>query len=107
LPAPVAPESLLGEWVHRHEEDAGDRMVFVRGGEALPPSRGRRRLALGADGALDGSIPGRSDAPDALHGRWTLAAPDRLRLSWTRPETGEERFRVEAVDSDRLVLVRS
>ena len=102
----IAAASLLGEWVHRHEEDAGARQVFVRAGAALPPSRGRRRLALRADGALEGSVPGRTDAPEALRGSWSLAAPDDLRLAWTTPETGEERFRVEAVSGDRLVLVR-
>ena len=102
----VSPASLLGVWIHRHEEDAGARQVFVRPGAELPRSRGRRRLALLAGGALEGSVPGRSDAPEGLRGSWSLAPPDRLRLAWTAPETGEEGFRVEAVDGERLVLVR-
>ena len=102
----VAPEGLDGEWIHRHEEDRGAREVFVRAGAALPPSRGRRHLALRAGGALEGSVPGRSDAPEILSGRWSLAPPDRLRLVWTAPESGEERFRVDSLETDRLVLVR-
>lgn len=102
----LSPASLLGEWIHRHEEDAGARQVFVRAGAELPRSRGRRRLALLAGGALEGSVPGRTDAPESLRGSWSLAPPDRLRLGWTTPETGEESFRVEAVDGDRLVLLR-
>jgi len=102
----VVPASLQGEWVHRHEEDAGARQVFVRAGAPLPPSRGRRRLALRAGGALEGSVPGRADAPEAQRGSWSLAPPDRLRLAWTTPEAGVERFRVDAVDGERLVLVR-
>jgi len=98
--------SLEGEWIHRHEEDSGARQVFVRAGAPLPPSRGRRRLALGAGGALEGSVPGRTDAPEALRGSWSLAAPDLLRLVWATPEVGEERFRVEEADVGRLVLVR-
>jgi hypothetical protein len=104
--ARVSPAALEGEWIHRHEEDAGARLVFVRAGAPLPPSRGRRRLVLGCDGALAGSVPGRGDAPEALRGRWSLDAPDRLRLAWTEPETGEERFRVADAEADRLVLVR-
>ena len=98
--------SLEGEWIHRHEEDSGARQVFVRAGAPLPPSRGRRRLALRAGGALEGSVPGRTDAPEALQGSWSLAAPDRLLLVWATPETGEEVFRIEAADGERLVLVR-
>jgi hypothetical protein len=55
---------------------------------------------------LEASDPGRSDAPEPSRGRWSLEAPDRLRLVWTEPEAGEECFRVEAVDADRLVWVR-
>ena len=102
----VARASLLGEWVHRHEEDAGARQVFVRAETELAPSRGRRRLALHAGGALEGSVPGRTDAPEPLRGRWSLGPPDQLRLAWRTPESGDERFRVESVDGDRLVLVR-
>jgi hypothetical protein len=104
-PAPLAPESLLGEWVHRHEEDAGERMVFVRGGEPLPPSRGRRRLELRERGVLAASVPGRSDAPEPMRGHWSLDA-GRLRLAYEAPERGEEEFRVEALEGDRLVLAR-
>ncbi len=106
MPAPVAPERLLGEWVHRHEEDAGERMVFVRGGTPLPPSRGRRRFELRARGVLAASVPGRTDAPEAMRGRWSLDAAGRLHLAFEAPERGEEDFRVEALEGDRLVLAR-
>ena len=106
MPASLAPEDLLGEWVHRHEEDAGERMVLVRGGEPLPPSRGRRRLELRARGILAASAPGRADAPEAMRGRWSLDAAGRLHLAYEAPERSEEEFRVEALEGDRLVLAR-
>ena len=106
MPTPVAPESLLGEWVHRHEEDAGERMVFVRGGSPLPPSRGRRRLELRARGVLAASAPGRTDAPEPMRGRWSLDPAGRLHLAFEAPERGEEEFRVETLEGDRLVLAR-
>ncbi len=106
MPTPVAPESLLGGWIHRHEEDADDRMVFVREGPPLPPSRGRRRLELRARGVLEASAPGRSDAPEAMRGRWSLDPAGRLRLTFEAPERGEEEFRVEELEGDRLVLAR-
>jgi hypothetical protein len=98
--------SLEGEWIHHHEQDSGERQVFVRAGTPLPRSRGRRRLALRPDGALEASVPGRADAPERLQGSWNLEPPNRLRFVWATPEAGEERFRVEAVDTDRLVWVR-
>lgn len=106
MSGPVASESLLGEWVHRHEEDAGERMVFVRGGAPLPPSRGRRRLELRPQGVLAASVPGPADAPETLRGRWSLDAAACLHLAYEAPEAGEEAFRVEALEGDRLVLAR-
>ncbi len=102
----VETGSLEGEWIHRHEEDAGARQVFVRLGAPLPRSRGRRRLTLRAGGALEASVPGRSDAPEVLRGSWHLEPPDRLCFVWATPEAGKESFRVDAVDADRLVWVR-
>ncbi len=102
----IARASLEGEWIHHHEEDADGRQVFVRAGAPLPRSRGRRRLALRAEGQLEASDPGRGDAPEPLRGSWSLEPPDRLRFVWATPEAGEECFRIEAVETDRLVWVR-
>jgi len=102
----VSHASLEGEWIHRHEEDAGARQVFVRAGAPLPRSRGRRRLALRPGGALEATTPGPTDAPERLRGSWRLEAPDRLRFVWEAPEAGEECFRLEAVEADRIVWVR-
>jgi hypothetical protein len=81
-------------------------LVFVRGGAPLPPSRGRRRLELRARGVLAASVPGRGDVPEPMRGRWSLDAAGRLHLAYEAPERGEEEFRVEALDGDRLVLAR-
>jgi len=102
----ISPATLEGEWIHLHEEDVGARQVFVRVGAPLPRSRGRRRLALRAGGGLEASSPGRADAPEPLRGSWYLEPPDRLRFVWAAPEAGEECFRLEAVEADRLVWVR-
>jgi hypothetical protein len=102
----VERASLEGEWIHHHEQDSGEHQVFVRAGTPLPRSRGRRQLELRAGGALEASVPGRGDAPERLRGSWSLEPSDRLRFVWATPEAGEERFQIEAVDSDRLVWVR-
>jgi hypothetical protein len=41
-----------------------------------------------------------------MRGRWRLDAAGRLHLAFESPERGEEEFRVEAVEADRLVLAR-
>ncbi|HHJ16932.1 MAG TPA: hypothetical protein ENJ80_09565 [Gammaproteobacteria bacterium] len=55
---------LTGRWLHSHEEDSGDEMVFRPGSYDFPPSRGRmgyefhadRRCSLIGIAPADGSI---------------------------------------------------
>ena len=42
----IDPEQVAGRWVHSHEEDSGDELVFRPAGYAFPPSRGREALTL-------------------------------------------------------------
>lgn len=39
-------------WVHSHEEDSDEEMVFRPAAYELPPSRGRRSFELKPDGIL-------------------------------------------------------
>jgi hypothetical protein len=76
----VEREHLAGRWVHSHEEDTGDELVFRQAGYAFPPSRGRESIELKPDGSYAGSVPGPVDKPVAGdEGEWTLDG-DRLRL---------------------------
>ena len=76
-------DQLAGRWVHSHEEDTDDEMVFraADSGYAFPPSRGREAIELRPDGTYAGTVPGPVDKPvpgDA--GEWTLEDGKRLRL---------------------------
>ena len=53
-------DQLAGRWVHSHEEDTGDEMVFRSADYAFPPSRGRESIELRADGSYAGTSPARS-----------------------------------------------
>jgi hypothetical protein len=76
----VERERLAGRWVHSHEEDSGDELVFRPAGYAFPPSRGREAIELHPDGSYAGSVPGPVDKPEATEGEWTLEDDGRLRL---------------------------
>jgi hypothetical protein len=96
-----AKDALQGQWVHSHEEDTEEEMVFRPRSHPLPPSRGRRSLDLRPDGSYEETSPGPVDVPEASGGRWSLDG-NRLRLepAGDRPS---EAWDVQAVD-DRLVL---
>jgi hypothetical protein len=92
---------LEGRWVHSHEEDTADELVYrsASSGYAFPRSRGREALDLHADGSYGGVVPGPADKPEAsAGGSWTLedgnklVLPDRV-LEVTSAEGGVLRVR--------------
>lgn len=100
--AAYAESGLCGQWVHSHEEDADDEMVFRPATHPLPPSRGRTSLELRPDGTYVESSPGPVDLPEESTGRWALRG-GRLVLSADGDRPGQS-WEVTAADDDRLVV---
>lgn len=70
------PRALVQRWTHSHEEDTGAEYVYRPASFAFPPSRGRNSFEIKADGTLDGDVPGPTDSPVALRGRWIYRDED-------------------------------
>ena len=71
---------MSGRWVHAHEEDTEDEMVFRPAGTDLPPSRGRMAFELRADGTFAETGLGATDVPEEATGSWALEG-DTITLS--------------------------
>jgi hypothetical protein len=71
---------LEGRWVHSHEEDTAEELVFRPASYAFPRSRGRQSFELRADGSYAGSAPGPADKPEPSEGSWSLEGGNRLAL---------------------------
>ena len=100
--AAVSNAVVLGHWVHSHEEDTDDEMIFRPASYAFPPSRGRTSVELCPDGTYVESSPGPTDAPEASGGRWSLEN-DRLVLTAEGDRPGYA-WQVAAAASDRLAI---
>lgn len=98
----TSPDRLHKRWVHSHEEDRDDVAVFRPATFDLPPARGRRSIELRDDGSYVEAFPGPADVPQEAGGRWSLDG-DRLALD-PNGDRPAERWRVVAVDEDRLRL---
>ena len=91
----IDPEQVQGRWVHSHEEDTDDELVYrsEASGYDFPRSRGREALELHPDGSYGGVVPGPTDKPEASGGgAWSvdgdkLVLPDRT-LEVTAVEEG-------------------
>ena len=96
----IDPAQLQGRWVHSHEEDTEDEIVYraESSGYDFPRSRGREALELNPDGSYSGVAPGPTDKPEATPGgTWSvegdkLVLPDRT-LEVTGAEEGVLRVR--------------
>ena len=95
--------ALTGSWLHSHEEDADDRLVFRSAAYDFPPARGRDGFELLPDGDLRRSGPGPDDRTQTTRGRWKLD-DDELQLDIAGGR--RERYAIESADKARLVLRR-
>jgi hypothetical protein len=97
----IDPDALQGRWVHSHEEDTGDELVYrsADSGYAFPRSRGREALELRPDGSYTGTAPGPADKPEATgQGTWRLEG-DTLVL-------GDRALEIAAAEGDVLRVRR-
>jgi hypothetical protein len=101
----MRPDQVSGRWVHAHEEDTEDEMVFRPAGTDLPPARGRVAFELRADGTFAESGLGASDVPEEATGTWTVD-DDIITLSEGATQGVPRRMQVVTVDEDRLVIQR-
>ena len=102
-PVEISPAILNQRWLHSHEEDTENEMVFRPSTHSFPPSRGRTGFELRPDGsaAVLGIAP--TDAPQEHQGTWTLDATKQLlvnvpALQQTRSMT------IVSSSPDRLVV---
>jgi hypothetical protein len=95
-----------GRWVHAHEEDTGDEMVFRPAGSDLPPSRGRMALDLRPNGTFAESGLGATDVPEEATGTWTLVG-ETITLSDGAAQGVPREMHVVSADEERLILKRS
>ena len=103
MPAKAARDWLHQEWVHSHEEDHGDDMVFRPASYRFPPSRGRRSIELRPGGSLTRGGPGPTDRRVRSEGRWEVDGRT-MKLYPASSATPTEVLEIVSAAPDRLVL---
>ncbi len=99
----MANDQVSGRWVHAHEEDTEDEMVFRPAGTELPPSRGRMAFELRADGTFVETGLGASDVPEEATGSWAFEG-GTITLSEGATQGVPREMEVVTVDEERLVI---
>jgi hypothetical protein len=96
--------ALTGNWVHSHEEDAPDRVVYRPSTFTFPPSRGRGGFDLNPDGSLDEYGPGAADRPASRPGRWEVGADGCLRFFPDGADRPARVLKIASLTPDKLVI---
>ena len=99
----IDPSALERAWLHAHEEDEGDLLVFRPADHPLPPARGRESLTLGPNEELVRGGPGPDDRHVSNAGTWRI---DGRELVLQVPGRPEERLELMSVDPEKLVVRR-
>jgi hypothetical protein len=102
--AELHADAVVGQWVHSHEEDTSEEMVYRPSSYGFPPSRGRTSLDLRPDGTYVESSPGPVDVPVESEGTWSVEG-GRLFLEGAADRPGQA-WEVAAAERDRLTLRR-
>jgi hypothetical protein len=98
-------ERLVGRrWVHSHEEDTDEELVYRPADHPFPPSRGRTSFELRPDGTYVESSPGPVDAPEESAGTWSLD-DDRLILGAEGDRPGHA-WEITGAEPERLTVRR-
>jgi hypothetical protein len=104
--AKVRREILHRRWVHAHEEDSDDQMVFRPAEHELPPSRGRMAFELRPDGTFAELGLGPADVPEEASGTWELEDGERIVLAEGAAEGVPRVMNIASCDEERLVIRR-
>jgi len=100
---PSNTDDLQRAWVHSHEEDSGNVLVYRPADFDFPPARGRDALDLRPGGELRYGGPGPDDRPVSLTGKWTF---DGNAVTLEVPGRNTERLTVQSIEPDKLILSR-
>ncbi len=102
----IDASALAQGWLHAHEEDTGDTMVFRPSSFKLGPSRGRAGFELKPDGELVESRIAATDGSLKQAGKWKLSETGKLYFYRDDPATPAKVLEIESVSKDRLVVKR-
>ena len=95
---------LTRRWIHSHEEDTPEEMVFRTADFNFPRSRGRSGFELRPDQSMVEIQPGPGDAGAETAGKWELQKDDEIAFFKPGATRPERKLKIVSADADRLVI---
>ena len=102
-PQEIQSELLDKRWIHSHEEDKGDEMVFRPATFNFPRSRGRAGFELRPDKSLVEIGIGPADAPVENTGKWEIDPQGVLKLFKPGEAKPDQTLKIRSVGPEKLI----
>ena len=100
----ISPQILHQRWIHSHEEDTADEVVYRPEAFHFPPSRGRSGFELKPDQSLVETGMAPADGPLISRGKWSLDNAGRLSFYGESSTKPVRVMKIVAASKDRLVV---
>ena len=97
---------LPGRWMHSHEEDTADVVVYRPVSYTFPPARGRTGYEFLSDGKAVYFGIAATDGSSQTPGRWETEAPDKVRVTVEDEAIQPIVLQVLSCAPDKLTLSR-
>jgi hypothetical protein len=92
-------------WVHSHEEDKGDEMIFRPSTFSFPPSRGRQGFFLNPDGTAELTGPDATDRAGSQPAEWLFEGTNTLVLKGPNQEA--RLLEIKSASTEKLVVKKA
>ena len=100
-------KALLGKtWLHSHEEDRGDTLVFRPNSYDFAPSRGRIGFQLEAGGTIKQYDIAPTDGLEEKTGQWQMRGKNRLEVTFPQHNSTDYEAEIISIDAEKLKLIR-
>lgn len=96
-------KELAHKWIHSHEDDTDDIMVFRRSDYQFPPSRGRRNIEFKEDGQFVQNDIAPSCGLKETVGRFKEISPNELKVDFDK-QADSRSYSIKLVSCDDKVL---
>lgn len=93
-------------WLHAHEEDQADVLVYRPNTYAFPPSRGRTGFAFDHNGLFTQYDIAPTDGIEGRRGRWTAENDHTLRITLDDKKDPDYTLEIVSLEKDVLKVRR-
>jgi hypothetical protein len=94
-------------WLHSHEEDKNDTLVYRPNSFDFPPARGRTGFKMDADGTFHQYDIAPTDGLEELPGRWEMASEKLLNVTFPNKKATDFQAEIISITPDMLKVKRT